>query len=31
VRERLAPLLDDAADRAWLDLRCAPLKVAKAA
>lgn len=31
VRERLAPLLDDAADRAWLDLRCAPLKTAKAA
>jgi Xaa-Pro aminopeptidase len=31
VRERLAPLLDDAADRAWLDTRCAPLKAAKAA
>jgi len=31
VRERLAPLLDDAADRAWLDLRCIPLAVAKAA
>ncbi|HKZ11736.1 MAG TPA: aminopeptidase P family protein [Rhodanobacteraceae bacterium] len=31
VRERLAPLLNDAADRVWLDLRCAPLKVAKAA
>jgi len=31
VRERLAPLLDDAADRAWLDVRCAPVKVAKAA
>ena len=31
VRERLAPLLDDAADRAWLDLRCAPLMKAKAA
>ena len=31
VRERLAPLLDDPADRAWLDTRCAPLKVAKAA
>ena len=31
VRERLAPLLDDAADRAWLDARCAPLGVAKAA
>ncbi len=31
VRERLAPLLDDAGDRAWLDVRCAPLKVAKAA
>ncbi|HEY9112184.1 MAG TPA: aminopeptidase P family protein [Rhodanobacteraceae bacterium] len=30
VRERLAPLLDDA-DRAWLDMRCAPLGVAKAA
>lgn len=31
VRERLAPLLDDAADRAWLDARCAPLARAKAA
>ena len=31
VRERLAPLLADAADRAWLDARCAPLGVAKAA
>lgn len=31
VRERLAPLLDDPADRAWLDARCAPLKTAKAA
>src|SRR5690242_4492981 len=31
VRERLAPLLDDAADRAWLDARCAPLAAAKAA
>jgi Xaa-Pro aminopeptidase len=31
VRERLAPLLDDAADRAWLDARCAPLAVARAA
>jgi len=31
VRERLAPLLDDPADRAWLDARCTPLKVAKAA
>ncbi|MDE2224918.1 MAG: aminopeptidase P family protein [Xanthomonadaceae bacterium] len=31
VRERLAPLLDDAADRTWLDARCAPLGVAKAA
>lgn len=31
VRERLAPLLDNAADRAWLDLRCAPLMQAKAA
>ncbi|HET7930289.1 MAG TPA: aminopeptidase P family protein [Rhodanobacteraceae bacterium] len=31
VRDRLAPLLDDAADRAWLDARCAPLAVAKAA
>lgn len=31
VRERLAPLLDDPADRAWLDARCAPLAAAKAA
>jgi Xaa-Pro aminopeptidase len=31
VHERLAPLLDDPADRAWLDTRCAPLNVAKAA
>jgi len=31
VRERLASLLDDAADRAWLDARCAPLGIAKAA
>ena len=31
VRERLAPLLDNVADRAWLDARCAPLGVAKAA
>jgi len=31
VRERLAPLLDDATDRTWLDARCAPLKTAKAA
>ena len=31
VHERLAPLLDNAADRAWLDLRCAPLMQAKAA
>jgi len=31
VRERLASLLDDAADRAWLDARCAPLARAKAA
>ncbi|MDE2496548.1 MAG: aminopeptidase P family protein, partial [Xanthomonadaceae bacterium] len=31
VRERLAPLLDDTADRTWLDARCAPLGVAKAA
>jgi Xaa-Pro aminopeptidase len=31
VRERLAPLLDDPADRAWLDARCAPLAIAKAA
>jgi Xaa-Pro aminopeptidase len=31
VRERLAPLLDDTADRAWLDARCAPLAVARAA
>lgn len=25
VREQLAPLLDDAGDRAWLEARCAPL------
>ncbi len=31
VRERLLPLLDDPADRAWLEARCAPLAVAKAA
>ncbi|MGH8153031.1 MAG: aminopeptidase P family protein [Rhodanobacteraceae bacterium] len=31
VRERLTPLLTDPADRAWLDARCAPLAVAKAA
>ena len=31
VHERLAPLLDDDADRAWLDARCAPLAAAKAA
>ncbi len=31
VRERLAPLLDDPADRAWLDTRCAPLVMARAA
>jgi len=31
VHERLAPLLDDPADRAWLDARCAPLANAKAA
>ncbi|HET7562670.1 MAG TPA: aminopeptidase P family protein [Rhodanobacteraceae bacterium] len=31
VRERLAPLLDDPADRAWLDARCTPLAVPKAA
>ena len=31
VRVRLAPLLDDDADRAWLDARCAPLKTAQAA
>lgn len=31
VRERLAPLLDDPADRAWLDVRCAPLARAQAA
>ena len=31
VRERLAPLLDDAVDRAWLDARCTPLQAAKAA
>jgi Xaa-Pro aminopeptidase len=26
VREQLAPLLDDAADRTWLETRCAPLR-----
>jgi len=31
VRERLAPLLDDPGDRAWLDARCARLANAKAA
>ena len=31
VQERLAQLLDDPADRAWLDARCAPLNMAKAA
>ncbi|HET7611655.1 MAG TPA: aminopeptidase P family protein [Rhodanobacteraceae bacterium] len=31
VRERLAPLLEDPADRAWLDARCAPLSTARAA
>ncbi|HEX7324738.1 MAG TPA: aminopeptidase P family protein [Rhodanobacteraceae bacterium] len=31
VRERIAPLLDDPADRAWLDARCAPLIRAQAA
>lgn len=31
VRERLAPLLQDPADRAWLDARCAPLAAARAA
>ncbi|HJP97249.1 MAG TPA: aminopeptidase P family protein [Rhodanobacteraceae bacterium] len=31
VRERLAPLLEDAADRAWLDARCEPLSAAAAA
>ena len=31
VRERLAPLLEDAADGAWLDARCAPISAAKAA
>ncbi|HEU4857054.1 MAG TPA: aminopeptidase P family protein [Rhodanobacteraceae bacterium] len=31
VRERLGSLLDDAADHAWLDARCAPLRAAKAA
>jgi hypothetical protein len=25
VREQLAPLLDDAEDRAWLEARCSPL------
>ena len=31
VCERLAPLLDDLLDRAWLDARCAPLGTARAA
>jgi Xaa-Pro aminopeptidase len=31
VHERLSPLLDDPADRAWLEARCAPLNVARAA
>jgi Xaa-Pro aminopeptidase len=31
VRERLMPLLEDPADRAWLDARCAPPARAKAA
>ena len=31
VRERLASLLEDPADRAWLDARCAPLSTARAA
>jgi Xaa-Pro aminopeptidase len=31
VRKRLAPLLEDAVDRAWLDARCAPLSAALAA
>jgi Xaa-Pro aminopeptidase len=31
VLERLSPLLDDAADRAWLAARCARLAKAKAA
>ncbi|HLI17230.1 MAG TPA: aminopeptidase P family protein [Rhodanobacteraceae bacterium] len=31
VRERIAPLLDDPVDSAWLDARCAPLAKAKAA
>ncbi|TAN07913.1 MAG: aminopeptidase P family protein [Rhodanobacteraceae bacterium] len=31
VHERLATLLGDPADRAWLDARCAPLGMAKAA
>ncbi|HEX7370746.1 MAG TPA: aminopeptidase P family protein [Rhodanobacteraceae bacterium] len=31
VHERIAPLLTDPADRAWLDVRCAPLAQAKAA
>ncbi len=31
VHERLAPLLTDPADRAWLETRCAPLQVANSA
>ncbi len=31
VHQRLAPLLDDPADRAWLDGRCTPLAMARAA
>jgi Xaa-Pro aminopeptidase len=31
VRAQLAPLLDEPADRTWLDARCAPLAMAKAA
>lgn len=31
VRDQLAPLLDDPADRAWLDVRCVPLTRAQAA
>ena len=31
VRARLAPLLDDDADRAWLEARCAPVALARAA
>ncbi|HEX5353026.1 MAG TPA: aminopeptidase P family protein [Rhodanobacteraceae bacterium] len=31
VREQIAPLLDDPADRAWLDMRCVPLATARAA